>query len=185
MKIYYTRHGQSRWNLERKLCGRIDIGLTEKGLEQARELAEKASGLGIDLIISSPLKRARDTAEEVSKKIGAPVITDERLLEMSYGNFEGTDFYGEAFRKVNNQIAMRFPGGESRLDAACRVYGFLDEIRAKYPDRTILLVAHGGISKLVNAYFEDMTNDEFFDYILPNCELKEYNVSPLESPAKE
>ncbi len=176
MKLYYTRHGQSKWNLERRLCGRIDIELTEKGLEQARELAKKASGLGLDLIISSPLKRARDTAEEVSKSCGAPVITDDRLLEMNYGIFEGTDFYGEEFRKVNNQIAMRFPNGESRLDAACRVYGFLDEIKVKYADKTVLLVAHGGISKLVNAYFEDMTNDEFFNYILPNCELKEYNA---------
>ena len=176
MKLYYTRHGKSLWNIERRLCGRTDIPLAEEGREQARILSEKAVGLGIDLIISSPLCRAKETAEIIAEAVGAPVITDERLIEMSYGSFEGSDFDGEEFQRMTKLFAFRFPGGESRLDTVYRVYSLLEDIKVRYRDKTVLLVAHGGISKVVNAYFEDMTNEEFSGYILPNCELKEYEL---------
>ncbi len=63
MKIYATRHGQTDWNKADKICGITDVELTDKGREQAKELAEKCAAKGdIDIIICSPLKRARDTA---------------------------------------------------------------------------------------------------------------------------
>ena len=78
MKIYVARHGQTEWNALNKTCGTTDIPLTELGLRQAEELADKVENLGIDLIIASTLIRAQQTAEAVSRRIGVPVLTDSQ-----------------------------------------------------------------------------------------------------------
>ena len=89
MKLYVTRHGQSEWNYENKVCGISDINLTEKGIEQAKELAAKLENYNIDIIISSPLRRARKTAEIISSTIGKDIIIDNRLFEQNFGVYEG------------------------------------------------------------------------------------------------
>jgi broad specificity phosphatase PhoE len=70
MRLYAARHGQTQWNVENKICGRTDVPLTDVGLEQARALAENAKELGLDLIIASPLLRARQTAAAVAEACG-------------------------------------------------------------------------------------------------------------------
>ena len=89
MKLYISRHGQTPWNVEDLVCGRADVPLTEVGQQQARLLAESAVDKGIDVILSSPLQRARQTAQAVSDAIGVPIQIDDRLIEFDFGTYDG------------------------------------------------------------------------------------------------
>ena len=174
MRIYAARHGQTQWNAENRICGRTDLPLTQTGMAQAVQLAENAVGKGIDLIIASPMLRTRQTAGVVAEKLGVPVQTDDRLIEQDYGIYEGMDRKTQAFLDNKRQFATRHPGGESAMQLAYRVYSLLEEVRAKYPDRTVLLVCHGGIMRVIRTYFEDMTNEAYANYSAENAELAEY-----------
>ena len=97
MKLYISRHGQTPWNVEDLICGRTDVPLTEVGQQQAKLLAESAMDKGIDVILCSPLLRARQTAQAVSDAIGVPIQIDERLVEFDFGTLDGTSRFGEEF----------------------------------------------------------------------------------------
>ena len=174
MQLYVARHGQTQWNVDLKVCGRTDIPLTETGIQQAKVLAEDAKDKNIDLILVSPLLRARQTAAVVAEKCGIPVIVDERLIEQDYGEYEGVNRLHPGFLHCKRNFGTRYPGGESMLDIACRIYDLLDEIPKKYPDKVVLLVCHGGVMRTIRTYFEDMTNEEYFGYSASNACLTEY-----------
>lgn len=176
MKLYVARHGETGWNALNKVCGRTDIPLTELGMKQAEDLADRVDGLGIDLIISSPMIRARETARPAARRLGLEIIMDDRLIEQNYGIYEGVDRQNPGFLQNKRQFAFRYPGGESMMDVAHRVYGFLEELKEKYPNRNVLLVCHGGVCRLIRTYFEDMTNEEFFCYSEENANVREYNL---------
>lgn len=176
MKLYVTRHGQSEWNYENKVCGISDINLTEKGIEQAKELAAKLENYNIDIIISSPLRRARKTAEIISSTIGKDIIIDNRLFEQNFGVYEGGSRDSLNFKESKKQFTCKPSGGESLFQVVHRVYNLIEEIKEKYPDKTILLVGHGSVSRIINTYFDDISNEEFYRFNLGNCELKEYNI---------
>lgn len=176
MKLYVTRHGQTSLNVEDKVCGQIEVDLTEKGIQQAEMLAGQIADKGIDLIITTSLSRARKTAEIVNQKLGVPILTDDRILEMDFGIYERVPRSMPEFIEAKRNFACRFPGGESVFYAVYRVYSFLEDIREKYADKTVLVVAHGSVCRILNSYFEDMKTDTFYDYILNNCELKCYEL---------
>lgn len=176
MRLYVARHGQTQWNVENKVCGRTDLPLTERGLVQAEELGEKAKVLELDLIISSPMLRAQQTAAPAARMCGIPVIVDDRLIEQDYGIFEGVDRRDPGFLANKRQFAVRYPGGESMMDVAYRVYSLLEELKREYPDKRVLLVCHGGVCRLIRTYFEDMTNEEFFHYSEENGAIREYRL---------
>lgn len=174
MKLYISRHGQTPWNVDDLVCGRADVPLTEVGLQQAQKLAESAVGKDIQVILCSPLLRARQTAQAVSDAIGVPIQIDERLIEMDFGTFDGTSRFGDEFQWVRAQMSTRFPGGESGFDLCYRVYGLLYEIKEKYPDKNVLLVCHNCVSRMVRSFFMNMSTQEYGDYHAPNAELVEY-----------
>ena len=174
--FYFVRHGQTVWNVQNKICGRTDIDLTEKGLEQAKALAHEAADKNLHLILSSPLKRAVKTAKIVSDTCKISVITDERLIEQNYGLYEGVDGKNEDYLTMKRNFAYKYPEGESTMQVVCRIYGFLDEMKSKYKDKNILIVSHGGVCRIINTYFNDMTNDEFYNYTLENAKLKGYDM---------
>lgn len=185
-KLYFTRHGETDWNLEMKIQGQIEIPLNEKGIKQAEELAERLKDVHLDRIISSPLGRARQTAEIANKYHHLPIIADERILEEFYGDMEGAPRKGEPYLTQRRSFFKRYPNGEGYLDVCARVYSFLDEIREKYGEEDVLVIAHGGMSRIVNSYFFDMDNDEFTNFGLDNCELKTYiwDQSPRKKSSK-
>lgn len=176
MKLYVARHGQTDWNVENKVCGSTNRPLTEQGKEQAKALAEKLKDKDIDVIIASPMLRAMQTAGAVSLATGIPVIMDERLREHDYGEFEGFDRSRDEYWQQKYLFATKFPKGESLFDLAQRVYNLLDDVKKAYPDKTVLLVCHGGVSRMIKTYFDDMTNDEFFSYSLGNAFVAEYEM---------
>ena len=176
MKLYAARHGETQWNLEDKVCGRTDLPLTERGKQQALALAEKVGNLDIDLIIASPMLRARQTAAASAEKWGIPMIVDKRLIEQDYGIYEGLSRFDAGFLNTTRLFAFRYPGGESMMDVAARVYSLIDDVKRDYPDKNVLLVCHGGGCRLIRTYFEDMTNEEFFHYSEENAAVREYTI---------
>ena len=176
--IYFSRNGETFWNVANKICGATDIGLTPKGHEQAillgNMIKEKldAGEIHIDEIVASPLSRAFDTAKHVADITGLPVRADERLREQNFGKYEGTPRNGEVFRLEKRKFICSYEGGETMLRLAQRIYNLLDELSKD--DKIYLIVAHNGIVRCVNSYFFDMTNEEYGDYGIKNCELKEY-----------
>ena len=176
MKQYVARHGQTQWNAENKVCGRTDLPLTEVGMAQAEALAEKAAELGIDLVLSSPLQRAYTMARIIADRCGAEVLTEDLLIEQDYGIFEGADRQDPGFLANKRQFAVRYPGGESMMDMAGRLYPLLREIKEKYPDKTVLLACHGGVCRVIRTCFVPMTNEEYFAYSPENCSLECYEL---------
>lgn len=176
MKFYVTRHGQTAWNLENKVCGATDLPLTNAGIAQARETAERIAHEKIDLIISSPMKRALQTAQILNRERRIPLLTDRRLREQNYGRFEGGPRDDPEFLANKRKFAFAYPGGESHMQVAARVYSFLEEARARYQGKTLLIVCHGGICRVIESYFRDMENEEFASLSFHNCEVRKYEI---------
>ena len=174
-KLYFTRHGETVWNVENKICGMTDSPLTERGRQQARQLGEtvRASGVHIDEILYSPLSRAADTAKAIADATGLPARCEPRLREQCFGKYEGTPRNGGEFRVSKTHFADRYDGGESMMQLAQRIYNLLDELAADH-DKTYLLVAHNGIARVVQSYFYDMTNEEYSAAGIRNCEFVEF-----------
>lgn len=178
MKILVTRHGETEWNRLDKILGRTDIPLNDTGIMQAEHLRDSIS-YPISRVISSPLLRTKMTANIVCENRDVEIRFDDRLIEMNFGSFEGKDRKGESFQREKRNYFTRFPQGESYIDAAQRVYNFLDEVIDRYSDETVLLVTHNGICRIIRTYFCDIGNEEFAGYYLGNCELEIYDTDRL------
>lgn len=175
MKIYFTRHGETEWNKKDIICGVTELHLSESGIAMAKKLAEDISEnhRDIDIIICSPMIRARETAAPIAEALGITPEYDSRLREWDYGSFEGKDRYTEGFAEAKLEFGCRMPdGGESVFDIVNRVYGLIDEIKEKYKGKNILLVCHGGVCRVIETYYRNMTRDEFAHFFMGNCELR-------------
>lgn len=176
-KIFFIRHGQSKWNVENKICGSTDIPLTDQGREQARVTAENIikQNIKAEKILYSPLSRAKETALIISELTGIPAIEEPRLIEQNFGIYEGQPRNSEEFKIAKSQFLNRYESGESMLKLAQRIYNLLDDLKSKNTD--IILVAHNGISRVIHSYFYEMTNDEYAAFGIKNCEIKAYNFN--------
>lgn len=172
--LYFARHGQTIWNVENKICGTTDIGLTKLGHLQAIELGKKIKdeNLKIDEILYSPLIRAADTAKHIHEQTGIPMNVESSLKEQCFGKYEATSRDNPDFFAAKSQFIDSYSGGETMLHLAQRIYNLLDKLQAV--KKTYLLVAHGGIARVVNSYFVDMTNDEYANFKIANCEILKY-----------
>lgn len=175
--VYFTRHGQTIWNVENKICGATDIALTELGHRQAVELGEeiKRQELQIDEILYSPLIRAAETARHISETTGIPMHMEPRLKEQNFGRYESTPRNGEEFAEMKTHFIDHFGSGETMLHLAQRIYNLLDDIKAEGNAKTYLLVAHNGIARVIHSYFYDMENEEYAKFGIKNCEIREYH----------
>lgn len=177
-QVYITRHGLTDWNLVPKVQGMTDIPLNEGGLKQANALAEniKSQGLRFDKILHSPLIRAAETARIVAKMNNIPLEVEPRLIEQNFGKWEGWECKpGEkTFHLAKQQFMDNYETGESMMKVAQRIYNLLDELKHTDSDETYLLVTHGGIARVIQSYFYDLTNEEFASFQLENCEVRRY-----------
>lgn len=178
MKIYSTRHGQTDYNKKDWILGVTDLELNETGTEQAKELAETVAEMGnVDIIIASPMKRALKTAQIVAEASGIEVVIDERLREWDYGSYEGMHRSAEGFAQNKRDFGVKMgESGESLLQLAHRVYSALDNIIETYKEKTVLIVSHGGICRVIETYFNNMTTEQFSSWFMGNCQLIEYNT---------
>jgi broad specificity phosphatase PhoE len=177
MKIYVTRHGQTNWNLERKGQGKADIELNETGKQQARKTKEALSKEKIDLIISSPLKRAIQTAKIINEDKNIPIIIDDRIAERDLGEFQGKltdEIDGREFWDYKKN--HRYEKAENIAEFYNRVYTFLDSLKEEYKEKNVLLVTHGGVSIPIHCYFNGIPEiDDLTSLALGNCEVTEYD----------
>jgi broad specificity phosphatase PhoE len=143
------RHGATELSAERRFAGRGDIALTKEGIKQAgltaRSLAATSS---VDIVLTSPLQRARRTAEAVAEATGAPLVVDDDLVEADFGNWQGLTF-AEARERWPEQLAAWLatpdaapPGGESFAMVAMRVIAALDRLVAAHKHKRVVLVSH-------------------------------------------
>jgi broad specificity phosphatase PhoE len=143
------RHGQTALSVERRFAGRGDAPLTEVGQQQAAAAAARLQARGgIDLVVSSPLSRARNTAEAVASATGAGLVVDEDLAETDFGEWEGLTF-GEVMKRWPDEMAAWMgsadvapPGGESLSAAARRALTSLDRLLAEHLHATMVVVSH-------------------------------------------
>lgn len=146
-KVGLLRHGQTDWNIDFRLQGITDIPLNETGLLQAQEAARLLKATDWDFIVSSPLRRARQTADIVAKSLGfQEVSTENLLLERSFGEAEGM-IYEEWKANFPDGIPA---GGETLDELRARAIALLDRLLAVYRGTRVLTVSHGAlIRKLV------------------------------------
>lgn len=174
MKIYLIRHGQVNSNL-RKLYNNQDEDLNETGIKQAEQLREKIQDIPYDIIISSPLVRARHTANIINEK-NKDIIIDERLEERNPGSLSGQPLEEATNREEywNYYSKIKYGTSESMESLFTRVKDFLDDLKNK-EYHNVLIVAHSGVSKAFYAYFNGIPKDgKFLNLGLKNTEVKEY-----------
>lgn len=142
------RHGQTGLSAERRFAGRDDIPLTREGVRQAGLAARRLASTGIDVIVTSPLQRARRTAEAVAEATGAPLVVDDDMVEADFGAWQGLTF-AEVGAKWPDDLAAWLaspdaapPDGESFAQVALRVLAGLDRLLAAHPHRTAVVVSH-------------------------------------------
>lgn len=168
-RIYLLRHGQTEWNLKGLMQGgTYDIPLNENGLEQAALASEELSGISLDIIVSSHLKRAHQTANVIHQKTQSQAkrLVFSQFGEMKFGNFEGNPIRGpdateetkSRFELLNDQMIRNLDqpwpgdGGESTRDVEVRSRKGIDEILSRYKEeKHIAIVAHGRTNKILLA----------------------------------
>ncbi|MDI7741166.1 histidine phosphatase family protein [Lysinibacillus fusiformis] len=151
--ICIVRHGETDWNAQGKLQGKTDISLNQNGIVQANECKNTLSSNDWDLIITSPLKRAKETAEIINTEMKAPLIEMEDFIERSFGDAEGM---------TESERTTAFPdknysNQEDRISFSKRVIKGIEKINELYQGKKIILVAHGAV---INAILTHFSNGE-------------------------
>ncbi|SDW15386.1 histidine phosphatase family protein [Paenibacillus sp. CF384] len=141
-KFGLIRHGETDWNTEGRAQGQSDIALNDTGRLQAHTLAERLRNESWDVIFSSDLSRAKETADIVAKLMGLTVLTDSRLREMYKGEMEGTTLK-ERIQKWGEQWERLAPGLESEDSIVSRGTSFIAEAAETYKGKNILVFSHG------------------------------------------
>lgn len=146
LKIYLIRHGETDWNKALRIQGRENIPLNSHGIEQAEECGRAFQKLKIDCIVSSPLIRAVQTAEEIAKYVGVKeVIIDERLIERDYGLLSGSTLsFKEAFTVDDKDANM-----EEWEIVSQRMLSCLYEYKSKQDIKNVIMISHGAAIKSV------------------------------------
>jgi broad specificity phosphatase PhoE len=180
-RLIVLRHGETDFNAERRYQGSMDTNLNACGRAQAAEAAVRAAGMGIDIIISSPLKRARETAEIVSAAIGVQIMIADAFSERSVGVYEGLTkdevqarYPGLWEQNLTRRLDAAPPGGESMMEFEQRILCGLAAIVENYPNSCVLLVTHAFAAKVLHAKLMNLSREQFWDYFVDNCQMMEY-----------
>jgi len=149
-QVLLVRHGETLWNTEQRIQGQGDSGLTEQGIQQARQTGQRLQHLGITHIIASDLGRTQQTAAIIAEYCQCPISTDARLREISMGVLEGRALTSltseeEQWRKslLNGDATGRIPQGESMVELAQRMRAGLEATRTLPAGSRPVLVSHG------------------------------------------
>ncbi len=182
MRLYLIRHGETEWNRDGKLQGRIDIPLDETGRKQAELLRDELSGIDFDVCIASPLKRARETAEIIMDG-KCKIVFDERIIERDFGEFEGMlvkDWEDSAGDVDTWDIKLNWGerGYEPARQVLVRAKEFLADVRGKYPPSyCVAVVAHGSLLKALHYTIVGYTDEtNFHEVYFRNTEVRKYDI---------
>lgn len=177
MKLYVIRHGQTNWNLKGIIQGQKDIELNDKGINEARKAKDEFNSLKIDLIMCSPLKRAKETAKILNTDKNINIIYKSELIERGLGDFEGESCITEEDDIYNYHMNKTIRNIEPVVDLCNRVNELIDEIKNKYKGKNILLVTHSGTARAIERYLYGIDeNGDLPPENLKNCEIREYEI---------
>jgi probable phosphoglycerate mutase len=167
--IYLVRHGQTAWNKEEIFRGRTDVPLDETGLKQAELAGQYFKEMEIHAIYSSPLSRAWQTAQKIAQIQTVKVEPLEGILDMSFGDWEGhahqeiRKMDEETYRQwVESPHLVKLPGGESLDDVRGRAMAALEEVLRKHSEKTIVLVSHRVVCKVMICAILGLDNSHFW-----------------------
>ena len=192
MTILLIRHGETDWNREPARClGWAEVGLNETGRAQARDQGRALAGRGLELVVSSHLRRARETAEIVRGELGGlQLVFDPRLAETHRGEWEQRLFAeimvedAAAWRAYREHpVTFRFPGGESLVDQQRRVLAALRDVARD--GRRTLVVTHGGSIRLVRCFLDGSGVAGFHASSTANGGVDEVAADGLEERIRE
>lgn len=175
--ILLARHGETAENKERRFQGQNDVPLNDTGREQARALGERAKAEGVSAVYTSPLVRARETAEIVAQALGLEARPDDRLKEVDVGDWQDRlkdDIARDAPAAWKAFLAggedWRFPGGESLLEQQERVIAALVDITQR-GDLPALVVCHRGVVRCALAHTHRRGLATYHEWTVPNGQL--------------
>lgn len=178
--LYIIRHGKTDWNVRHKLQGRTDVPLNDEGRRMAEAAREEYRDIHFDICFCSPLIRARETAEILLRDRHIPIVTDDRLMEMSFGSFEGQE---NSFQIPDCPINVLFftpekytspPGGAESLDELfSRTGAFLKEcVDPQLAEgKDILIVGHGAMNSSIVCQIRQLPRAQFWSTGIENCRL--------------
>ena len=178
-QMVLLRHGESQWNLENRFTGWIDVPLSSKGEQEARDAGHKVKEFHFDRAFTSVLRRAIDTLRIVLEEIGQvgiPIEKDQALNERMYGELQGLNKAETAEKYGEHQVKLwrrsydtRPPGGESLKDTAARVLPYYDRhIRPELlAGRTVLVSAHGNSLRALVMHLDNLSTDEVLELNIP------------------
>lgn len=179
MKIYFIRHGETIWNKEKKIQGQSDIPLNEYGRELAHVTKEAIKNISFDIVYSSPLVRAKETAQILVKDRNLEIYEDQRLVEMSFGEGEGEslpEIHAHPEMKLHNFIhnpGNYTPpkGGETFEELYARCKSFIEEIiiPAEQKYNSMLIVGHGALIRGMIHYINNRPSKDFWIVTHKNC----------------
>lgn len=177
MKIYIVRHGETTENANNCLVGRINSGLTQEGINQAKEVAKKFETIKVDLIVSSPLDRCKQTARVISED-RIPIVYKDELLGRDHGEFTGVhrdSINYDDYWNYNKNI--KYEKAESVRDLYDRVANLIEELKIEYKDKNIIIVTHSGVIRMLYYYFKGIPEDGILSEVtIKNCEVYEYDI---------
>ena len=178
--LYIMRHGRTDWNDLHKLQGRTDIPLNEYGRLMAEKAREEYRDVPLDLCFSSPLIRAKETAEIFLRGRDIPILTDDRLREMSFGDFEGQE---NTFDLPDSPILVLFKapekytasvgGAETFDELFARTGSFLHEViePLMQQNQNVLIVGHGAMNLSIICQIRHLPIEQFWSTGIENCRL--------------
>ena len=177
MKLYVVRHGQTDQNVLGLVQGDTESDLTEKGREEAKALQELVESLDIDVVVSSPLRRALDTAKLITNN-KKEIIIDDRLIERDFGLSEGKPVDEELTVKYwNFKLNTDINEVEKVQDLMFRITEFIEDMRNKYDDKKVLVVAHSAILRAIHYAISGIPEDgDLLKIEIPNLRIIEYEI---------
>ena len=177
MVLYAVRHGQTEKNKYGLVQGQTEADLNEVGISEAEKLQSLVSNLNIDVVISSPLRRAKDTARIITNN-QFPINIDDRLIERDWGMCEGAHIDEvdtvKCWNFYLNTDANRI---EKVQDLLKRVSEFLEDIKVRYSDKNVLVVTHSAILRAIHYCLRPIPEDGDMSKLeLPNLRIIEYEL---------
>lgn len=183
--LLLIRHGETAWNAEHRIQGRLDVPLSTTGVWQAARLAERLAGEAIDAVVSSDLARAWMTGVPLADARSLSIAAEPRLRERVFGIFEGKTLdeiaagHPEEFAAWRaRDVDWRMPGGESGTEFIGRVLQAMQEIAGTYAGRTVAVVTHGGVLDVVYRQARELAWDAPREHLMLNASINRLKAQP-------
>lgn len=178
-----VRHGQTVWNREERFRGRTDLELTDTGLRQAEAAAQRIAQQPVSALYSSPLKRAKRTAEIIALPLHLAVIVLEDLIDMDFGSWQGLSLAEAEERDptlfrlwVESPHLVTFPGGEGLAQVRKRVEAAIESLLKTHSDQTVVLVSHKVVCKVTELVFLGLDNSRFWQVEQDLCAVNIFHL---------